>query len=240
MPHDWSKCTMIPIWKNKGDIADCSTYWPIWLMSHALKIFERVLERRLRAIIESSSNQCGFVKGADTADAIHTVRIVMEKYREERRELHAALLDMEKVFGKYLMMSYGYYITQLWMQCDGRSQATASMGSLYADDVVLMAENKELEEETQRWKNQLGSYGLKLNTKKTEYMEVGGQTSETIYVDEKPIKSEYIKRRQNIWKYLGSCISGEGGLQDEISARNACWMIWRTLTGVLCDRRMPV
>ncbi|VDM69190.1 unnamed protein product [Strongylus vulgaris] len=49
---------------------------------------------------------------------------------------------------------------------------------LYADDVVLMAEDrKELEEETQRWKDQLGSYGLKLNTKKTEYIEVGGQTS---------------------------------------------------------------
>ncbi|VDM76439.1 unnamed protein product [Strongylus vulgaris] len=60
---------------------------------------------------------------------------------------------------------------------------------LYADDVVLMAENrKEREEKTQRWKDQLGSYGLKLNTKKTEYMEVGGQTSESIYIDEKPIK----------------------------------------------------
>ncbi|VDM77288.1 unnamed protein product [Strongylus vulgaris] len=77
-----------------------------------------------------------------------------------------------------------------------------------------MAENrKELEEEAQRWKDQLGLYGLKLNTKKTEYMEVGGQTSETIYIDEKPIK------KTCTFKQLRSCISGEGGLQDEISAR---------------------
>ncbi|VDM71122.1 unnamed protein product [Strongylus vulgaris] len=53
---------------------------------------------------------------------------------------------------------------------------------LYADDMVLMAENKELEEEAQSWKDQLGSYGLKLNTKKTEFMKVGGQTSGTIYI----------------------------------------------------------
>ncbi|VDM76947.1 unnamed protein product [Strongylus vulgaris] len=54
------------------------------------------------------------------------------------------------------------------------------VGEKRNDGVALMAENrKELEEETQRWKDQLGSYGLKLNTKKTEYMEVGGKTSET-------------------------------------------------------------
>ncbi|VDM75760.1 unnamed protein product [Strongylus vulgaris] len=82
---------------DKGDIANCSTYRPIRLMSHTPKIFKRVHETRLRAIIELS-NQCGYVKGAGTADAIHTVRIVMKKYREKRRELHAAFLDMEEAF----------------------------------------------------------------------------------------------------------------------------------------------
>ncbi|VDM78837.1 unnamed protein product [Strongylus vulgaris] len=54
-------------------------------------------------------------------------------------------------------------------------------------------------------------------------------------IDEKPIKEA------SIFRYLGSCISGEGGLQDEISAKtNASWMKWRTFTGVLCDKRMPV
>ncbi|VDM68465.1 unnamed protein product [Strongylus vulgaris] len=54
-------------------------------MSHTLEIFERVLETRLRAIIELPFNQCGIVKGTGTADAIHSVRIVIEKYREKRR-----------------------------------------------------------------------------------------------------------------------------------------------------------
>ncbi|VDM78253.1 unnamed protein product [Strongylus vulgaris] len=63
-------------------------------------IFGRVLETRLRAIIELPNNQCGFVKGAGTVDAILTVWIVMEKYREKRRESHAAFFDMEKAFDK--------------------------------------------------------------------------------------------------------------------------------------------
>ncbi|VDN34788.1 unnamed protein product [Cylicostephanus goldi] len=44
----WKMCGQpgIPIWKN-GDIADCSTYWPIRLTSDMLKILERVLETRL-------------------------------------------------------------------------------------------------------------------------------------------------------------------------------------------------
>ncbi|VDM76514.1 unnamed protein product [Strongylus vulgaris] len=50
--------------------------------------------------IELPSNQCGFVKGAGAAGAIHTVRIVIEKYREKRKELHAAFFDMEKAFDK--------------------------------------------------------------------------------------------------------------------------------------------
>ncbi|VDM78836.1 unnamed protein product [Strongylus vulgaris] len=70
-------------------------------MSHTLKTFKRVLETRLRAIIELPSNQCGFVKGAGAADAIHTVRVVTEKYRE-RREFHAAFLNMEKASDKVL------------------------------------------------------------------------------------------------------------------------------------------
>ncbi|VDM84024.1 unnamed protein product [Strongylus vulgaris] len=57
MPHDWSKSTTILMWKNKGDIVDCSTYRLIRLMGHTLNIFERVLEIRLRAIIGLPSNR---------------------------------------------------------------------------------------------------------------------------------------------------------------------------------------
>ncbi|VDM78174.1 unnamed protein product [Strongylus vulgaris] len=97
MPDDWSKSTFR--YGRIKALSHCSTYWPIRLISQALKIFDRALESRLQATIELPSNQRGFVKSACTAHAI-TVRIVMEKYREQRREIHAIFLDMEKAFDK--------------------------------------------------------------------------------------------------------------------------------------------
>jgi len=100
MPKSWAESTTVPIWKGKGDIADCSTYRPIRLMSHTLKIFERVIDRRLREIVKISENQCGFVKGAGTTDAIHAARLVLEKHREKNNPVHVAFLDLEKAFDR--------------------------------------------------------------------------------------------------------------------------------------------
>ena len=39
---------IVPIYKEKGDIQDCGNYQGIKLMSHTRKIWERIIERRLR------------------------------------------------------------------------------------------------------------------------------------------------------------------------------------------------
>ena len=77
-------------------------------------------------------------------------------------------------------------------------------------------------------------HGLRLNTVKTEYMELGAQTPGTIRVGNTMIK------KTTTFKYLGSRIAADGSLHEEILGRiNAAWSKWRSLTGVLCDRRIP-
>ncbi|KAK1785805.1 hypothetical protein P4O66_003183 [Electrophorus voltai] len=44
----------IPIFKNKGDPVACSNYRPICLLSHIMKIFERVLDQCLQDIVQIS------------------------------------------------------------------------------------------------------------------------------------------------------------------------------------------
>ncbi|ETN77512.1 reverse transcriptase [Necator americanus] len=73
---------------------------PIRLLCHAVKVFERVLEARLRKIGSVSLNQSGFVKDCSTIDAIHAVRILLEKHREKNRNVHLAFLDLEKAFDR--------------------------------------------------------------------------------------------------------------------------------------------
>jgi len=48
IPEAWRKSTLIPIYKNKGDIMSCGNYRGIKLISHSMKLYERTIEGRLR------------------------------------------------------------------------------------------------------------------------------------------------------------------------------------------------
>lgn len=43
------------------------------------------------------------------------------------------------------------------------------------------------------------------------------------------------------FKYLGSVITENGDMDEDVAHRvNVAWQKWRSVTGVLCDTRMPV
>lgn len=69
-------------------------------MSHTLKIWERILNNRLKQIISLTPNQCGFVAAKSISDAIHTVRILMEKAKTNKTNLHMIFIDIEKAFDR--------------------------------------------------------------------------------------------------------------------------------------------
>ncbi|VDP12812.1 unnamed protein product [Heligmosomoides polygyrus] len=66
-----------------------------------MKVFERIVDRRIRDIVQLSNNQCGFVAGCGTVDAIHAVRLLLEKHREKQKPVHFAFLDLEKAFDRF-------------------------------------------------------------------------------------------------------------------------------------------
>ena len=100
MPEEWRRSVLIPIYKNKGDAQCCGNYRGIKLMSHTMKVWERIIEARLRDRIEISKQQNGFMPGKGTADAIFALRMLMEKYREGQRELHCVFVDLEKAYDR--------------------------------------------------------------------------------------------------------------------------------------------
>jgi len=71
MPREWRFSTIIPLYKNKGDIQDCNNYRGIKLLSHTMKVWERKIERRLQKDISISENQFGFILGRSTTEAIY-------------------------------------------------------------------------------------------------------------------------------------------------------------------------
>ncbi|KAK3560072.1 hypothetical protein QTP86_033795 [Hemibagrus guttatus] len=100
MPEEWRRSVLVPIFKNKGDVQSCSNYRGIKLMSHTLKLWERVVEARLRKVVEICEQQYGFMPRKSTTDAIFALRILMEKYRDGQRELHCVFVDLEKAYDR--------------------------------------------------------------------------------------------------------------------------------------------
>ena len=79
MPEEWRRSVLIPIYRNKGDAQCCGNYRGIKLMSHTIKVWEIIVETRLRDRVEISKQQYGFMPGKGTTDAMFALRMLMEK-----------------------------------------------------------------------------------------------------------------------------------------------------------------
>nr|XP_016467534.1 PREDICTED: uncharacterized protein LOC107790145 [Nicotiana tabacum] len=57
-----------------GDVQNCNNYRGIKLLRHTMKVWERLLDGRLRRCVSISENQFGFMPGRSTTEAIHIER----------------------------------------------------------------------------------------------------------------------------------------------------------------------
>ena len=69
-------------------------------MSYTMKVWERIIGARLRDRVEITKQQYGFMPGKRTTDAMFSLRMLMEKYREGQRELHCVFVDLEKAYDR--------------------------------------------------------------------------------------------------------------------------------------------
>lgn len=74
MSGKWQLSKLIPLYKNKRDVQECNNYRDIKLLSHTMKMWERIIEIRLRKLLSVSENQFGFISGRLTIEVIHLLR----------------------------------------------------------------------------------------------------------------------------------------------------------------------
>ena len=100
MPNQWQTSVLVPIFKGKGDVRNSNTYREVKLLEHAVKIVERVLERRIRELVNIYSMWFGFMSGRGTTDALFVVRRMQENHRNKKKKLYMGFVDIEKAFDR--------------------------------------------------------------------------------------------------------------------------------------------
>ena len=65
-----------------------------------MKIWERIIDRRLKEETTIGDEQFGFMPGRGTTDAIFAVRQLMEKHREKQKGLHMVFIYLEKAYDR--------------------------------------------------------------------------------------------------------------------------------------------
>ena len=100
MPSVWRESWVVPLYKGKGDVQECQNYRGIKLLCHTMKIWERVVDERLRKQTQVSEAQFGFVPGRSTTEPIFMLRQLVEKFRRRRKKLHIVFVDLEKAYDR--------------------------------------------------------------------------------------------------------------------------------------------
>jgi len=78
------------------------TYRGVKLLEHAMKIVERVLDRRINILINLNNMQFGFMPGKGTTNALFILRRMQEECHDKGKHLYMCYVDLEKAFDRVL------------------------------------------------------------------------------------------------------------------------------------------
>ena len=100
MLEEWRRSVLIPIYKKKGDTQCCGNYREIKLLSHTIKVWERIIKASLKDVVEINKQKYEFMPGKETTNVMFALKMLMEKYRESQRILHCVFVDLEKAYDR--------------------------------------------------------------------------------------------------------------------------------------------
>lgn len=101
-PKEWQHAIVVPILKAGKLPSDPSSYRPISLTSNICKLMEKMINNRLKWILETcnlyNTNQCGFRKQRSTIDQTIHLENEIAKAKCHGEYLLAVFIDLEKAF----------------------------------------------------------------------------------------------------------------------------------------------
>ncbi|KAG5577608.1 hypothetical protein H5410_057742 [Solanum commersonii] len=175
-PEEWRWITMVPLYKNKGDIQNCNHYRGIKLLSHTMKVWERMVEMGMRKGVFISENKFRFMPGHLTTEAIHFARRLLEQYKDKKRDLH---MDKGGDLEHFLIVTglhQGSVISPFLYalvtdELRWHIHREASWCMLFAHDTVIDEMRVGVNDRLEGKRKALESKSFMLSTTKTMYLE---------------------------------------------------------------------
>uniref|UniRef100_A0A8D9EV91 Craniofacial development protein 2 n=1 Tax=Cacopsylla melanoneura TaxID=428564 RepID=A0A8D9EV91_9HEMI len=101
IPTPWLRSEFITLPKKPG-AKSCGDYRTISLMSHLLKLFLKIIHRRIYRLCEEeiAPNQFGFRNAVGTREALFSVQVLFQKCRDVSCDVYACLIDYQKAFDR--------------------------------------------------------------------------------------------------------------------------------------------
>ena len=93
---EWMLSSLVQIFKGKGNLLNLNSNSGIKLLEHAFKLYKKVLDGRLREVVDMDKMQYGFMPGRGTVVAVFVLRRLSEKFRAKNKKL----FDLEKAFDR--------------------------------------------------------------------------------------------------------------------------------------------
>src|SRR6218665_1642582 len=96
LPQYLKESELLALYKQKSDVMECGNYRVIKLLEVGLKVYEKVIEKRIRDNVQLHDIQFVFRPGRGTMDAVIMLRQVQEKTLEGNGKRYWTFVDMEK------------------------------------------------------------------------------------------------------------------------------------------------
>ena len=96
MPVEWALSIVVPVFKGKGDIRNCSCYRAVKLLEHegGGKCVKKWPHRK----VSVDEMHFGFIPERGTIDAVFILRRIQAEYIDKGKKLYMCFVDMRESF----------------------------------------------------------------------------------------------------------------------------------------------